>query len=162
LLGGILVDKLDIEILRILRLNSRESLGNIAEKLGVSKATVSRRISRMEKEGYISGYTTVMNLSRMGVMRALILLEVVGSAINSVIEELKKFEEIEYIHKVFGDHSLICEVYTKSVDSLYLLIQGKILTIPQIQNVEVDILIERIVLNPDADFDMVCGKSGGA
>ncbi|MEM2943835.1 MAG: Lrp/AsnC family transcriptional regulator [Methanomassiliicoccales archaeon] len=153
------MDKLDVEILRILRANSRESLGNIAERLGVSKATVSRRISRMEREGYISGYTTIMNLSRMGVMRALIFLEVVGSAINSVIEELKKFDEIEYIHKVFGDHSLICEVYTRSVDNLYQLIQGKILTIPQIHNVEVDILIERISLNPDADFNTAAGKS---
>jgi len=50
---------------------------------------------------------------------------------------------------------LICEVYTKSVDSLYDLIQSRILKVASIQNVEVDILIEKISLNPDADLDML-------
>src|SRR5512137_2405830 len=113
------MDVTDLKILKILREDSRESLANIADKLNISKATVSRRISRMESEGYISGYTIQTNSSRLGLMRAMIGLEVIGPSVNSTIEELRKFKEIEYIHKVFGDHSLLCEVYTRSVDSLY-------------------------------------------
>jgi DNA-binding Lrp family transcriptional regulator len=149
------LDLTDLKILKILREDSRKSLANIAESLGISKATVSRRITKMEVENYISGYTIVTNSSRLGLMRAMIGLEVVGPSVNSIIEELKKFEEIEYIHKVFGDHSLLCEVYTKSVDSLYDLIQNRLLKISNIQNVEVDILIERIALNPDAELDQI-------
>lgn len=149
------MDLTDLKILKILREDSRKSLANIAESLGISKATVSRRITKMEVENYISGYTIVTNSSRLGLMRAMIGLEVVGPSVNSIIEELKKFEEIEYIHKVFGDHSLLCEVYTKSVDSLYDLIQNRLLKISNIQNVEVDILIERIALNPDAELDQI-------
>jgi len=156
------VDQVDLKILRMLRANARESFGNIAYALQISKATVSRRISRLETEGYIAGYTTVTNPSKVGLMRALISLEIVGSAINSVIEELKNFEEIESIYKVFGDHSLVCEVYTKSVDGLYLLIQGKILAIPNIHNVEVDILIERMTLNPNAGLNMIVPQTSGA
>ena len=152
------MDLLDVEILKMLRENSRESLGTMADRLSISKATVSRRISKMEAEGFISGYTVVTNTARMGLMRAIIGLEVVGPAINSVVDELRKFEEIEYIHKTFGDHSLLCEVYTKSVDSLYDLIQSRILKMPNIQNVEVDILIERIGLNPDAELDLITLK----
>lgn len=149
------MDLTDLKILKILREDSRKSLANIAESLGISKATVSRRITKMEVENYISGYTIVTNSARLGLMRAMIGLEVVGPSVNSIIEELKKFEEIEYIHKVFGDHSLLCEVYTKSVDSLYDLIQNRLLKISNIQNVEVDILIERIALNPDAELDQI-------
>lgn len=156
------MDQVDLKILRMLRANARESFGNIAYALQISKATVSRRISRLETEGYIAGYTTVTNPSKVGLMRALISLEIVGSAINSVIEELKNFEEIESIYKVFGDHSLVCEVYTKSVDGLYLLIQGKILAIPNIHNVEVDILIERMTLNPNAGLNMIVPQTSGA
>jgi len=152
--GGKL-DITDLKILKILKEDSRESLANIADKLSISKATVSRRISRMEEEGFISGYTIITNPARLGLMRAMIGLEVIGPSVNAIIEELKKFEEIEFIHKVFGDHSLLCEVYTKSVDSLYDLIQSHILKIANIQNVEVDILIERIALNPDAELDQI-------
>jgi DNA-binding Lrp family transcriptional regulator len=149
------VDITDLKILRMLRDDSRESMGSMANKLGISKATVSRRISKMESDDLISGYTVVTNTSRLGLMRAIIGLEVVGPSINSVIDELRKLEEIEFIHKVFGDHSLLCEVYTKSVDSLYDLIQNRILKVPNIQNVEVDIFIEKIVMNPDAELDLI-------
>lgn len=149
------MDLTDLNILKMLRQDSRESLANIALKLGVSKATVSRRISRMEQEGYISGYTILTSSTRLGLMRAMVGLEVVGPAVSSVIEELRQFEEIEYVHKVFGDHSLLCEIYAKSVDSLYDLIQNRILKVSNIQNVEVDILIEKIPLNPNAELDLL-------
>jgi len=149
------MDLTDLSILKMLRQDSRESLGNIALKLGVSKATVSRRITKLENDGYISGYTILTSSSRLGLMRAMIGLEVVGPVVSSVIEELKQFEEIEYVHKVFGDHSLLCEVYAKSVDSLYDMIQNRILKVPNIQNVEVDILIEKIPLNPNAELDLL-------
>ncbi len=112
----------------------------------------------MEAEGLISGYTVSTNASKVGVMRAILGLQVVGSSIDRVVEELRTFPEIEFIYKVFGDHSLLCIVYTKSVDSLYELIQNKILKIPNINNVEVDILVERLTLNPDAEFDMISSK----
>jgi Lrp/AsnC family transcriptional regulator, regulator for asnA, asnC and gidA len=149
------MDLTDLSILKILRQDSRESLGRIALELGVSKATVSRRISKLEQNGYISGYTIITSTTRLGLMRAMIGLEVVGPAVSSVIEELKQFNEIEYVHKVFGDHSLLCEVYAKSVDSLYDLIQNRILKVPNIENVEVDILIEKISLNPNAELDLL-------
>ncbi len=109
----------------------------------------------MEMEGFISGYTVNTNPSKAGVMRAILALQVVGSSLDRVVEELQTFPEIEFIYKVFGDHSLLCFLYTKSVDSLYELIQNKILKIPNINNVEVDILVERLTLNPDAEFDMI-------
>lgn len=148
------MDATDLEILRMLRKNARENLNVIAEQLQVSKATVSRRISRLEKEGYINAYTMQLNTTKVGLMRALIGLQVVGAPLSAVIEELKKYPGIQHVFKVFGDHSLVCEVYSTSVDSLYDLIQDKIVNIPSVQRVEVDILIERIPMNDDAMFDL--------
>lgn len=150
-----LMDEMDLKIMRMLRENSRESLGTIASKIGTSKATVSRRIVKLEREGFISGYTLTTNASKLGLMRAMVCIEVSGSSVDSAIDELRRFEEIQTIYKVFGDHSLICEIFTQSVDSLYELIQSKLLKVVGIHNVEVDILIERIVLNPDAELDML-------
>jgi DNA-binding Lrp family transcriptional regulator len=152
------MDETDLNIMKILKTDSRIGLGVIAERLGISKATVSRRISKMEEGDLISGYTLVTNSTKLGLMRAIIGVDVSGPSLTEVIEELKKFDEIQNIYKVFGDHSLICEVYTKSVDSLYDLIQSRILKVPSIQNVEVDILIEKISPNPDAELDML-GKA---
>jgi Lrp/AsnC family transcriptional regulator, regulator for asnA, asnC and gidA len=152
------MDDTDLKILRILRENSRDSLGKISEQLSISKATVSRRLSRMEQEGYIAGYSITTNPTRFGLMKGIISLQVVGTAVNGVIEQLKENKEIESVMRVFGDHGLICEVYTSSVDALYALIQDRILKIPNIHNVEVDIVIDRTAVNPDAEFEMARSK----
>lgn len=148
------MDIIDLNILRMLRLNAREGLSAMADHLGVSKATVSRRITRLEEEGYVDAYTMQVNTAKIGLMRALIGLQVVGVPLATVISELKKYPGIQYVYKVFGDHSLICEVYSTSVDSLYDLIQDRIVNIPNVQRVEVDIIIERIPINEDAMFDL--------
>ncbi|MCG7843874.1 MAG: Lrp/AsnC family transcriptional regulator, partial [Methanomassiliicoccales archaeon] len=110
--------------------------------------------SRLEDEGYVNAYTMQVNTTKIGLMRALIGLQVVGAPLTTVIDELRKYQGIQYVYKVFGDHSLICEVYSTSVDNLYDLIQDKIVNIPSVQRVEVDILIERIPMNEDAMFDL--------
>ncbi|MBI0581433.1 MAG: Lrp/AsnC family transcriptional regulator, partial [Methanomassiliicoccales archaeon] len=66
------MDLIDLEILRMLRRNARENLGTIGDQLGVSKATVSRRISRLEGDGYVNAYTMQVNTGKLGLMRALI------------------------------------------------------------------------------------------
>lgn len=149
------MDDTDLRILKILRDNSRESMGNIAKELGVSKATISRRLAKMESEGYISKYTIVLNPAKVGLMRGIITLQVAGPAISSVIEELKKCPEIETVARAFGDHALVCNVYTSSVDALYSLIQDRILKLPSVHNVEVDILIDSTTVNPDAPVDIM-------
>lgn len=154
------MDLTDIAILECLKANSRDSLGNIAEELNISKATVSRRLTRMEAEGYISGYSLSVNPSKLGLMKALVAIQVTGTAVNSVIEELKKNPEIESVMRVFGDHSLLCTIYTTSVDSLYELIQTRILKIPSINNVEVDILIDSLTVNPHAELDLIKERLG--
>ena len=148
------MDLIDISILKCLRGNSRISLGRIAEELNISKATVSRRLSRMEGEGYVSGYTMETSPTKLGLMRAQVGLQVTGTAVNGVIEELRRFSEIESVMRTFGDHSLVCNIYTTSVDALYNLIQERMLKIPNINNVEVDIIIDSVTINPNAELDI--------
>ena len=45
-----LIDRKDVEILKRLKVDSRTPMGSIGNKLNISKATVSRRVARMEDE----------------------------------------------------------------------------------------------------------------
>jgi Lrp/AsnC family leucine-responsive transcriptional regulator len=145
-------DDKDLEILRMLRADSRTPLGVIGEKLGISKATVSRRVARMEEDGLISGYSLSIDNSKLGVMKSLVSMQIVGNPVSVVIEQLKEYAEIGRIYKAFGDHNIVCEVYTKNVDELYQMIQTKMLKMPSVRNVEVDIMVDTVQLNTDADI----------
>ena len=147
------LDKKDIEILKRLKMDSRTPMGVIGNQLGISKATVSRRVARMEEENIIKNYSMNIDISGMGIMRSLVFMQVTGSA-NDVIELLKEFEEIGIIYKTFGDHNLVCEVFTHNVDELYDMIQNRMLKIMSIRNVEVDVLIGDVMLHDNADVKL--------
>ena len=50
----------DRELIRILTENARLPLSEIAKQLGVSRATAQGRLSRLERDGVIAGYTTIL------------------------------------------------------------------------------------------------------
>ena len=148
------LDKKDIEILKMLRVDSRTPMGIIGDKLDISKATVSRRVASMEENGTITKYSLDIDLTSMGVMKSLVAMQIVGSPATVIIEQLKGYAEIGHIYKTFGDHNLVCEVYTHNVDELYEMIQTRMLKMPSIRTVEVDILLEGVDMNENADLKL--------
>ena len=148
------LDKKDIEILKMLRVDSRTPMGIIGDKLDISKATVSRRLASMEEDKTIKKYSLEIDLTSMGVMKSIVAMQIVGSPATVIIEQLRGYEEIGHIYKTFGDHNLVCEVYTHNVDELYEMIQTKMLKMPSVRNVEVDILLEGVDMNENADLKL--------
>jgi Lrp/AsnC family transcriptional regulator for asnA, asnC and gidA len=146
------LDKKDVEILKMLRVDSRTPMGTIGESLGISKATVSRRVAKMEEEGIIRSFSLEIDPPKIDLMKSLVFMQIVGNPVAIVIEQLKSNREIGHIYKTFGDHNIICEIYTRTVDELYEMIQTKLLKMPSIKNVEVDILVERVTMNVNADL----------
>ncbi len=60
------LDLLDKKIMYELDINARASVTSIGKKIRASKETVNFRIKRLLKEGYIKGFYTVFNSSKLG------------------------------------------------------------------------------------------------
>ena len=50
-------DQLDRDLIALLQSHGRESTANLARKLGIARTTVVARLSRLEREGVIVGYS---------------------------------------------------------------------------------------------------------
>ena len=50
-------DDLDRQLISLLQANARESTANLARKLGVARTTVVARLTRLERDGVVVGYT---------------------------------------------------------------------------------------------------------
>jgi len=148
------MDSKDIEILEMLRRDSRTSMGQIGESLKISKATVSRRVAKLEEDKVITDNSLEIDPSKLNVVKSLLCLQVRGSSVSFVIDDLSKYEEVRYIYKSFGDHHLVCEVYTKNVEDLYEMIQSRILKNQSVRSIEVNILVERLVIDENADLKL--------
>lgn len=51
------LDELDRRLLAALRVDARESAAALARRLGVTRATVTSRLDRLEASGTVLGYT---------------------------------------------------------------------------------------------------------
>ena len=101
---------LDKRLLSALRSNGREPIATLAQMLGVSRATVTKRIDRLTASGVIVGFTVrVRDQAEIDQVRAISVIEVEGRTTDHVIRELRGFPEIQALHTTNGGWDLVVE-----------------------------------------------------
>lgn len=99
--------KKDQALINILTANARTSVSEIAKVLGVSRATAQGRIARLERDGTIAGYTTVLGKEDHGTtISAIILIELEVKQQGSVIAALRKRNEVVNCYTLSGPFDL--------------------------------------------------------
>lgn len=104
------LDLRDRKILYELDKNARTPSSVIAKKVGLTPEGVNYRIKRFEHEGIITGYQTVINLSKLGIVQFKIVLSlhyISEKELADIILELRKKEYTKHIGTVFGNWDLI-------------------------------------------------------
>ena len=61
-----MLDKTDIQILRVLQKNARITVKDLALKVHLSPTPVFERLHRLENDGYIRKYTAVLDAAKLG------------------------------------------------------------------------------------------------
>lgn len=102
-------DSIDLQILELLSKNSRTSVREISRIIGSSPATVSRRIQKLEDEGVIKGYVSIIEDEELEYdCRALLLIKVdENSDPQNIIEKMKHKEKICNLYVTVGDYKII-------------------------------------------------------
>ena len=60
------MDSIDLKILNQLSSDSKTTLKQLSEQVGLSSSPLQARIKRLEKEGYIRGYTAQLDYTKLG------------------------------------------------------------------------------------------------
>jgi DNA-binding Lrp family transcriptional regulator len=83
------MDAVDRELISLLRKDARTSVAILARKLGVSRGTVTNRITKLEDAGIIVGYTVRLRPdAQPNEIRAWMGVAVGGNETRSVIASL--------------------------------------------------------------------------
>jgi DNA-binding Lrp family transcriptional regulator len=99
------MDSLDLEIVKILQLNSRKSHVEIASEIGLSESAVRRRMKNLMDNGVIKRFTIEMNTSNK--TSAIALISVVSSADTSTVStELMKLNGVEVVYEITGQYDI--------------------------------------------------------
>ncbi len=104
------IDEIDITVLCMLRNDARISNKEIAEALGISEATVRRRIKNLIEKNIILGFSVLINVPAIeNSIKSYIELKVDQSKIDEVAKRLSLNPWIIAIYRINGEYDLLLE-----------------------------------------------------
>lgn len=142
------LDRLDLNILRILQKDARISYVDLAEKVGLSSTPCIERVKRLEKDGFIEGYYTRLNPEALG-FGMLVFVEISLSyqspdAFQKFNEAVVKLPYILDCHLVSGDSDYLIKARIDGMSEYRALLGDMLLTLPGVKNSKSYIVMEEV------------------
>ena len=136
------LDETDIQILKALQKDGRESASHIAEKVNVSVPTVTERIRKLQENGVILGFQTAIDPSSIGLDVSAIITIISGSSqyYKEVTIAAEETPEVVQCFSTTGNGSHMLYVVTKNSNTLEELLR-KIQSWPGVARTETQIIL---------------------
>jgi len=113
------LDEADHKILRELQRDARMSFKTIAQKVGVSEATVFVRVRKMQEKGVIRSFSAIVDPKAVGKdLTAIVLVRATPQAFPGTLDALKKLDDIYEIYDVTGQYYSILKIRTSGTEDL--------------------------------------------
>ena len=114
-----MITESDKSLINALKENARLSISDLARKLNVSRSTVQNRITRLEQNGVIVGYSLKLSESYVqNMVSAHVSIKVKQKLTTQTNLELKKFNAISQLFAISGEYDLIAVVEESSLEQL--------------------------------------------
>jgi len=121
-----LLDKKDIQILRIIQRNSKITTREIARQLNIPVTTVFTRIKKLEQKGIIKEYRAILNEKKLGKSTTAFILASFSYRTQNkellsqreLAREIAKFPEVQEVHIITGDWDLLIKVKAENVEAI--------------------------------------------
>jgi DNA-binding Lrp family transcriptional regulator len=136
------MDTLDQQILSLLRQDARMNVATLAQKLDVSRGTVTNRIRKLEDTGVIVGYTVRLRPdSRPNEITAWMSIAVDGNKARQVVASLLGEPGVTTLADTNGRWDLLAELRAENLAGLSKVLE-RIRLIKGISNTETSIHLE--------------------
>ena len=113
------LDAIDLKLISLLQKNARVPLKQLAEQVFLSSPATATRIERLEREGYITGYSAVINHKKLGFpIIAFINLEIQPSQKPEFYPFISKHPNVLECNCVTGHYSMLIKVAFETTEAL--------------------------------------------
>jgi Lrp/AsnC family leucine-responsive transcriptional regulator len=142
------LDSIDIRILDILQENARITTLELAEQVGLSPTPCARRVKRLEDDGLIERYVTLLNEKKAGmdlsVFISVRLRNQTGETIGRFERSVRSFPEITECYLMSGIHDYLLRLRVADVDALRDFLRNRLVTIEGIAETQSSIVLEKV------------------
>lgn len=142
------LDALDIRILNILQENARITTLELAEQVGLSPTPCARRVKRLEDDGLIQRYVTLLDEKKAGldlsVFISVRLRNQTAETIDKFDRSVRSMPEITECYLVTGAHDYLLHLRVADVDALRDFLRERLVTIEGIAEAQTSIVLDKV------------------
>jgi Lrp/AsnC family leucine-responsive transcriptional regulator len=133
------MDRIDRDILKILKKNPLKPFLKVAKEIGISPSTALNRYEKLKMDDVIFGASIIIDVSKIGYQgKAFLLVTFTNSCYeeNSATEALRSISNVFLISEIIGTFDVLAMVVFKDLTDIKELI-GKIRALHCVKKVEV-------------------------
>ena len=136
------------EILRMLENNSRIDLHNLAIMLGTDDSVVLQEIEKMENEGVICGYPTLINWDKTDTEKVTALIEVSvvpqrGQGFEKLAERICNYPEVKSIYLMSGAFDFVVFLEGKTLKEVSMFVSTKLSTLEAVSGTATHFVLKK-------------------
>ena len=135
------MDEIDRQLLSLLRVNARTPVATLAKKLQIARGTVQNRMSKLEREGVIAGYSVRLKPEvDEHRIAALMTIAVEGNNADKVLRTLRGDPAVQTLHTTNGRWDIVAELRADSLEAFDKVL-GRIRQVEGIVTTETSLLL---------------------
>ena len=142
----IVLDKIDLSILRLMQENARISNADMARELNMAPSGVLERVKKLEQKNVILQYTARLNpmLLQKKLLAFIFMKATDGLGCSTTGKALAKIPEVQEVHQIAGEDCYLVKVRTADSASLMALMRSQFSKIPNILSTRTTIVMETV------------------
>lgn len=142
------LDSFDHAILRIMAIEGRLSVTELAARIGLTKSPTQTRLRRLEEQGVIQGYRALIDPHQIG-MAHIAFVEVKLSdtreaALQSFNAAARSVPEIEECHLIAGAFDYLLKVRSRDIAAYRQVLAEHISGLPHVTSTSTHVVMEAV------------------
>ena len=142
------LDALDVRILNILQENARITTLELAEQVGLSPTPCARRVKRLEDDGLIDRYVTLLDPKKAGLDLSVFISVRLRNQTSETIEKfdrsVRALPEISECYLIAGVHDYLLHLRVADVEALRDFLRNRLTAIEGIAEAQSSIVLDTV------------------
>lgn len=142
------LDRIDRNILNELQQDGRISNVELSKRVGLSPTPCLERVRRLERQGYICGYTAILNPQYLDASLLVFVEITLNRGAADVFEQfnnaVQQLEEIQECHLVSGDFDYLLKTRVADMSAYRRLLGETLLRLPGVNDTRTYVVMEEV------------------
>ena len=136
------------ELLAIVEKNSRIDTKELAVLLGVQEIDIINELQKLQEEGIICGFHTLINWEKTDIEKVTALIEVRvtpqrGQGFDTIAERIYKYPEVRAVYLISGGFDLLVILEEKTLKEIANFVSDKLSTIDSVLSTATHFILKK-------------------